>query len=124
MRFLLAGCFVLASVFTAIAQGDDAERDKSWFNLHKLAIDIYEAENCVFRTINDTSDIERKRLQLLEARRTDVFVTAIDLYLTKYEPASRETAEGFKFRVWEIALRVGFEKARPMDASSCQKLIH
>lgn len=117
MKALFAGCFVLTSIFAAVAQSGDAERDKNWFNLQKLAIDIYEAENCVFKI---TDDIERKRLMIVEARRTDVFVKAIDEYLVKYEKAPRETAEGFKFRVWEVALRVGLEKARPMDASYCQ----
>jgi len=120
MKVLFVGCFVLVSVFTAAAQGDDAERDKSWFNLQKLAIDIYEAENCVFKTIND---IERERLMIVEARRTDVFVKAIDEYLAKNEKAPRETVEGFKFRVWEVALRVGLEKARSVDASYCRTMI-
>lgn len=111
LLYLTTVIFFLAP--TARAQMAQEQR-MHWFYLQKLATDIKELELC-----NGNDPAVKKVEQALYLRR-DELAKAIEDYVNRY-PAGRgdhETVPAFRFRVWDVALKVGTEKARPRSELS------
>jgi hypothetical protein len=51
-------------------------------------------------------------------RKTDELAKAIDDFVSRYADrrGKQETIFGFKYRVWDVSLQAGAEKARPVSA--------
>src|SRR5713226_2067072 len=118
MRFLLLWltCFLLSASACFAETADQAQRMHA-FNLQKLATDARELDRCMaVISVEDIAAFE----PVVRAyfRKADELAKAIEDHVSRYASrrGKQETVLAFRYRVWEVSLRVGAEKARPVSA--------
>jgi hypothetical protein len=123
---MLACSLVAASVCSA--EIVDKEQRTRWLNLHKLATDVKELNRCTaVVSVEDLAAFE----PIVRAynRKTDELAKAIEEFVFRYADrrSKQETIFSFRYRVWDISLQAGTEKARPVSAlnrDACSTLTH
>jgi hypothetical protein len=123
---MLACSLVSASVCSA--EIVDKEQRTRWLNLHKLATDVKELNRCTaVVSVEDLAAFE----PIVRAynRKTDELAKAIEEFVSRYADrrSKQETIFSFRYRIWDISLQAGTEKARPVSAlnrDACSTLTH
>ena len=124
---LLLACS-LVSVSICSAEIADNEQRTRWLSLAKLATDVKELNRCTaIISVEDLAAFE----PIVRAynRKTDELAKAIESFVSRYAEKrnKQETVFGFRYRVWEVSLQAGSEKARPVSAlnrDACAALTH
>lgn len=123
---VLACSLVSASVCSA--EIVDKEQRTRWLNLHKLATDVKELNRC-------TAVVSVENLAAFEPivraynRKTEELAKAIEEFVSRYADrrSKQETIFSFRYRVWDVSLQAGAEKARPvsvLNRDACSILTH
>ncbi len=119
---ILVGAFLIATGIGAPAQFTDPIQRKDWFDLQRTATDVANLEGC-------RAQAGYKDESALAAYMTASAQLAKDIgaYLDKYPNGrgSNESIDAYRYRVWSVTLRVGREKATPLNQlnpSKCQLL--
>jgi hypothetical protein len=113
---LLLTCSLL-SASTCLAEIADKEQRTRWLALQKLAIEVKELNRCTaVVSVEDLAGFQP--ITQAYNRKTDELARAIDDFATRYADrrTKQETAFAFKYRVWDVTLQAGTEKARPAAA--------
>ena len=116
LLMLLLTCFLL-SAFACFAEIADTEQLARGLSLHKLATDVKELERCMgIISVENITAFE----PIVQAynRKADELARGIEDYVSRYsgKRGKQETIPGFKYRVWNVSLQAGAEKARPASA--------
>ena len=111
----LAGLLLSASA--CLAEPADKDQRTRWLSLAKLATDVKELSRCTaVVSVEDLAAFEP--IVRTYNRKTDELAKAIDDFVSRYADrrGKQETIFGFKYRVWDVSLQAGAEKARPVSA--------
>jgi hypothetical protein len=109
--------YVFLSVSACLAENIDKDQRTRWLNLHKLATDVKELNRCTaVVSVEDLAAFEP--IVKTYNRKTDELAKAIDDFATRYADrrSKQETVFGFRYRIWDVVLQAGAEKARPVSA--------
>jgi len=115
LSLLLACALLSASV--CFAEPADKDQRTRWLSLAKLATDVKELNRCTaVVSVEDLAAFEP--ITRTYNRKTDELAKAIDDFVSRYadQRGKQETILGFKYRVWDVSLQAGTEKARPVSA--------
>lgn len=120
--------YALLSASASFAQTADKEQRTRSLALHKLATDVKELNRCMaVISVEDLAAFE----PIVRAynRKTEELAKAIEDFVTRYADrrSKQETVFGFRYRVWDVSLQAGAEKARPTSAlnrDACSALTH
>jgi hypothetical protein len=118
MRFLpLVLTGLLLSAYASFAETADQESRTRLLSLQKLATDARELERC--QTVVSVENIaEFQPIVSAYYRKADELAKSIDDFVSRYaaKRGKQETVLAFKYRIWEVSLWSGVEKARPASA--------
>jgi hypothetical protein len=125
--FLMLACSLVAASVCS-AEIVDKEQRTRWLNLHKLATDVKELNRCTaVVSVEDLAAFE----PIVRAynRKTDELAKAIEDFVSRHADrrSKQETIFSFRYRVWDVSLQAGAEKARPVSALNrdvCSTLTH
>jgi|SRR5476649_1671751 hypothetical protein len=118
MRFLLLSltCLLLSAsaCFAEIADKDQRARS---FALQKLATDAKELNRCQ-AVVSVENLVEFEPIVRAYYRKVDELAKAIEDFVSRYADrnSKQETIFAFRYRVWDVSLQIGAEKARPTSA--------
>jgi hypothetical protein len=107
----------------ASAQITDPEQRMRWFDLQRLATDTAEIEACQFLNLPEASKYTAAFYKA--ASETSA---AIEAYIAKYPDGrgKQETPNAYRYRVWDVALKAGRDKAwagKRANESLCRVLL-
>ena len=114
--FLLLACSLL-SASACFAEIADKEQRTRLLYLSKLATDVKELNRCTaVVSVEDLAAFEP--IVRTYNRKTDELAKAIEDFVSRYadKRSKQETIFGFRYRVWDVSLQAGAEKARPVSA--------
>jgi hypothetical protein len=115
LLLLLACSFFFASA--SLAEVADKELRARTLQLQKLATEVKELNRCMgIVSVEDLSAFEP--IVKTYNRKTDELAKAVEEFATRYadKRGKHETVFSFRYRVWDITLQSGLEKARPVAA--------
>lgn len=120
--WVIVGAFTLLATQT-VAQITDPEQRMRWFNLQRLATETAEIEACQFVV---PSEVDKYTAALYGS--AGETATAIEAYIAKYPDGrgKQESPGAYRYRVWDVALKVGREKAwagKRANESLCRVLL-
>src|SRR4029077_4860681 len=113
--FVLWLTCVLSSTSACFAEVADKDQRIRWLNLQKLAIEARELNRCTgVIWVEDISAFEP--ITRAYFRKTDELAKAIEEFVSRYSNrrGKDETIPAFRYRVWDVTLQAGAEKARPV----------
>ncbi len=124
---LLLACSLLSA---SACFGEPADKDQRarWLALAKLATDVRELNRCT--AVVSVEDLAAfGPITQAYNRKTDELAKAIEEFVSRNadKRGKQETVLGFKYRVWDVTLQAGTEKARPVSALNrdiCSALTH
>lgn len=115
LLLLLTG--LLFSTSACLAEIADKDQRARWLNLQKLATDVKELHRCTaVVSVEDLAAFEP--VTRTYNRKTDELARAIEEFVSRYADrrSKHETVFAFRYRVWDVTLQAGAEKARPASA--------
>ena len=125
---LVLACSLLLSASVCSAEIVDKEQRARGLALAKLATDVKELSRCT--AVVSVEDLAAfGPVTQAYNRKTDELAKAIEEFVSRNadKRGKQETAFGFKYRVWDVTLQAGAEKARPVSAlnrEACIALTH
>jgi hypothetical protein len=108
----------LLAASTCLAQAPSPDQRTRAATLAKLATEVRELSRCMgIVSVEDSAAFQP--LALAYDRKTDALSKAVEDYVSRFKDSrgnKRETVFGFRYRVWDLTLQAGNEKARPASA--------
>ena len=116
--FVLFVACALLHAPASLAQTGNADQRVRAATLQKLATEAKELSRCMgIISVEDSAAFQP--LVIAYYRKTDELAKAVDDYVSRYKDGrgnKHETVFGFRYRVWDLTLQTGAEKARPASA--------
>ena len=127
---LVLACSLLSALSASVYSAEvvDKEQRTRWLNLSKLATDVKELSRCTaVVSVEDLAAFEP--IVRTYNRKTDELAKAIEEFVSRFADrrGKLETILSFRYRVWDVTLQAGAEKARPVSAlnrDACSSLTH
>lgn len=118
MRYfsILLTC-VLLPASVCFAEIADKDQRAGWLKLQKLATEVKELNRCT-AVISVEDLVAFQPVVSAYNRKADELAKAVDDFVSRYagRRGKHETIFAFKYRVWDVTLQTGAEKARPPSA--------
>lgn len=116
--FFCLACLLL-SASACFAEAVDQEQRTRGFALQKLAADVRELDRCQ-GVVSVENIAEFQPIVNAYYRKAEELAKAIDDFVSRYagKRGKHESIPAFRYRVWEVSLLAGAEKARPVSALS------
>ena len=119
--YVTCALFVTGALLHApacLAQAANADQRARAAHLQKLAVEVKELSRCMgIVSVEDSAAFQP--LRLAYSRKTDELAKAIEDYVARYKDGrgnKQETDFGFRYRIWDLTLQSGNEKARAASA--------
>jgi 7-keto-8-aminopelargonate synthetase-like enzyme len=116
--FILIAASALVCASAGLAEIASADQRARAAKLQQLATEVKEISRCM-GIVSVEDAIAFQPLRLASHRKTDELAKAVEDYVTRYNGSrsnKQETVPGFRYRIWDLTLQAGNEKARPASA--------